>query len=564
MSRVRFLDQVPVGAFTVEGNVASITASYAISALSASYASSSTSASYALNSTSASYTLTASYTPNYTLTSSFNNFTGSYNTGSFTGSFIGQLTGTSSYSLQTLSSSYSNNSTSSSYSITASYYGGSVISASYSVSSSQAQNSISSSLAQNALTASYVLNAISASYYGGSVISSSYSLSSSFAVTAQTASYVQTAQTASYVLNAISSSLSQTASYVLQAVSASFASTASLAPLYVLNTSTGSFITNSQTSSFVLNSQTSSMTVATASYVLQAVSASFATSASKYNEIDPIFVSKSASLATTGSNTFIGNQTISGSLFLSGSATDSISIILPASGAITSSTQSGSYSLIANSSSGFSFYAPTALNASIYALTISGGLAIRNSNLNNLGYIYNPASVNALGVYTAAGLTQYSWMGSGIVSSFSYTTANQNIVGTTGIFAQGVLIASGSTTLHGATVLNNSFARASSHIISTGTTFTISGSVATVYTDPTASISSFTYTLPATSSINNGHELLFLFGGNLSGSSNVITTLTISASAGTAIIGNLPTSANVTSSYSFKYRSDNAKWYRLY
>ena len=39
-----------------------------------------------------------------------------------------------------------------------------------------------------------------------------------------------------------------------------------------------------------------------------------ATTASYYNETDPIFVAKSASFATTGSNTFIGNQTISGSL----------------------------------------------------------------------------------------------------------------------------------------------------------------------------------------------------------------------------------------------------------
>ena len=41
--------------------------------------------------------------------------------------------------------------------------------------------------------------------------------------------------------------------------------------------------------------------------------ASWATSASNYQEIDPIFVAKSASLATTGSNLFTGNQIISGS-----------------------------------------------------------------------------------------------------------------------------------------------------------------------------------------------------------------------------------------------------------
>ena len=48
--------------------------------------------------------------------------------------------------------------------------------------------------------------------------------------------------------------------------------------------------------------------------------ASWAVSASNYIESDPIFLSKSGSLATTGSNNFIGNQWITGSLTISGSA----------------------------------------------------------------------------------------------------------------------------------------------------------------------------------------------------------------------------------------------------
>jgi len=43
-----------------------------------------------------------------------------------------------------------------------------------------------------------------------------------------------------------------------------------------------------------------------------------------YNETDPVFIAKSASLATTGSNTFIGNQIITGSLRISGSITGSL------------------------------------------------------------------------------------------------------------------------------------------------------------------------------------------------------------------------------------------------
>ena len=48
-------------------------------------------------------------------------------------------------------------------------------------------------------------------------------------------------------------------------------------------------------------------------------SASQALTASYYQETDPVFVAKSASLATTGSNTFIGNQIISGSITTTGS-----------------------------------------------------------------------------------------------------------------------------------------------------------------------------------------------------------------------------------------------------
>jgi len=52
-----------------------------------------------------------------------------------------------------------------------------------------------------------------------------------------------------------------------------------------------------------------------------ALFATYADTASYFVETDPIFVAKSASLATTGSNIFKGNQTISGSLIITGSST---------------------------------------------------------------------------------------------------------------------------------------------------------------------------------------------------------------------------------------------------
>ena len=96
----------------------------------------------------------------------------------------------------------------------------------------------------------------------------------------------------------------------------------------------------------------------TASYATQALSSSYAisssysyssTSASYYQEVDPVFVSKSASLATTGSNVFIGNQTITGSINTSGSNTLIGSTTLTGSLNISgSTTQIGNNNLYGN------------------------------------------------------------------------------------------------------------------------------------------------------------------------------------------------------------------------
>ena len=136
-----------------------------------------------------------------------------------------------------------------------------------------ASNAISPSTASNAVSASYSATASYAEY----AVSASYAATASWAINAITASYVTTAQTASYVLNA---------------VSASYATTAS----YVENAQTASYVENAQTASYVTLAQTSSY----------------------YDETDPVFVAKSASLATTGSNTFSGSQDISGSIHQQG------------------------------------------------------------------------------------------------------------------------------------------------------------------------------------------------------------------------------------------------------
>ena len=131
------------------------------------------------------------------------------------------------------------------------------------------------------------------------------------------------ALTASYALSANvtfdTSSLLITAS----ATSNTITFTKGNGSTFPITVNTGSAATV-DTSGFVttasFNAFTSSINAFTASYATGSFSGSFtgslngiAATASYYQETDPIFVAKSASLATTGSNIFTGTQTITGS-----------------------------------------------------------------------------------------------------------------------------------------------------------------------------------------------------------------------------------------------------------
>ena len=221
-------------------------------------------------------------------------------------------------------------------------------------------------------TASYALNASSS-------ISSSYTLTASYATnagtTVDTGSFVTTSSfnnfTSSYstgsftgsfvgggsgLTGIISASLAQTASYVINATSASFSTTSSITTqistsistqnlqhnvLFIDTTGPGfvqidgglrynpnqdlltttssyaltaSYVQNAQSASYYGGAVTSASYAITASYVKNAQSASY------YVETDPIFVAKSGSFATTGSNIFSGSQTIQGNLSVIGTA----------------------------------------------------------------------------------------------------------------------------------------------------------------------------------------------------------------------------------------------------
>jgi hypothetical protein len=148
----------------------------------------------------------------------------------------------------------------------------------------------------------------------GQLSSGSYSISGSFSGSffgdgsnlanlpipqIETGSFVTTSSfnafTGSYNTGSFTGSFTGDGSGLTGIVSASYALTASYAV----------------SASYEINYETSSSYAETASV---AISASYTSTASFYQETDPIFVAKSASLATTGSNNFNGNQTITGSL----------------------------------------------------------------------------------------------------------------------------------------------------------------------------------------------------------------------------------------------------------
>ena len=311
---------------------------------------------------SASYAATASYVA-LALSSSY------ANTASFADS--ASLSVSSSYAVT------SSNSISSSYAITASYAisSSNAVSSSHAISSSYAQTA---SFVDTALTASFVVsssyavsssNAISSSYAisSSNAISSSYailssdSISSSFALTA---SYVQNAQTASYVLNAISSSYSTTASYSVSSsnsISSSFALTAS----YALNVP--------QTASFAISS----------SYAL------------------------SSSYSISGSNSVSSSFALTASYALN--VPDTASFAISSSYAVTSS------------------YAIEAISAQLAQFAISSSFS------STASYALNAAGISAISVadegITLGTASYFDFTGIGVTASLANGTASINIGG---------------------------------------------------------------------------------------------------------------------------------------
>jgi hypothetical protein len=222
--------------------------------------------------------------------------------------------------------------------------------------------------------------------------------------------------------------------------------------------STGSFVT---TSSF--NSFTSSYNTGSFSGSLTGSLFGIASTASFYQEIDPIFIAKSASLATTGSNNFNGNQTITGSIiFNSGSRITStyygnaypgyIDIVAGAPGGFvellsynqSSSVNVDDYSvyITTNSSSQFNLWefkrdgrllAPRGIEATSF----TGSLLGTASYATTASYAMNGGSGGGSGVIYVLdeGVNQgsasyFNFVGAGVTATVTSGTASLSIPGT--------------------------------------------------------------------------------------------------------------------------------------
>ncbi|MFA5365689.1 MAG: hypothetical protein WC325_10965, partial [Candidatus Bathyarchaeia archaeon] len=330
---------IDTSSFIQNSQTASMTvlsSSYATSAAYAPGSSTLDTSSFVLNSYTASMTVLSS---SYSVTAAFSLNSTTIDTSSFVTNDM-----TSSFLTGNTSSFITND-------VTASM---TVASASTAISASWAPPGDTSYFLQTSLTASmlepYLLSENTSSFVQTSQTASMNVLSSSYALSAAYAPGSSTLDTSSFVLNSYTASM--TVASASQAISASWAPpgdtsmfvqtslTASMLEPYLLSADTSSFVTNAQTSSFltgdtssfILDNQTASMTVLSASYapmpdvsnfVTFAQTASFLTgdtSSFVLNSMTSSFLTgNTSSFATTASNTFVGNQTISGSVYMTGS-----------------------------------------------------------------------------------------------------------------------------------------------------------------------------------------------------------------------------------------------------
>jgi hypothetical protein len=376
---------------------------------------------------------------------------GAVSASSFTGSLLGTAT-TASYVLQAVSASFA---TSASQASTASY----VLNAESASFATSASNALSSSYAVDATNAT---NAISASYINGAnvvgtVTSASYASEASNAATADFASIAGNGGVTNIVAGSGITLIPASGVGAVTIITSGGGGTTIISGSNVTqsfnNSATWTFDHNLGTRTPIITvfdnnykqiipqdielvdtaSATITFPVAESGFAVASLGgatgtvfsssyslfSTYATTASYYDETDPVFVAKSGSFATTSSNRFVGNQIITGSLIVSGSST--FTNIGPAvfSGSV---SISGSTTIVGTT------------NFSNTATTITGSLLVSGSTTqvgNNTltGNTALSGSINISGSSTIRGTTIMS--GSLLISGSTTQIGNNTLAGTT-------------------------------------------------------------------------------------------------------------------------------------
>jgi len=202
-------------------------------------------------------------------------------------------------------------------------------------------------------------------------------------------------------------------------------------------TGTASFASNAAqatTASYILNAVSSSF-ASTASYVLNAISSSYALSASYTSNADLLDGKNSTIFATTGSNTFIGDQVITGSLLVSGSNTFTNIGTTSLTGSL---NVTGSSTLIGN-------------QILIGIKTITGSVFISGSK-TIIGNNTVTGSMLITGSTTQTG--NNTLIGNTVLSGSINISGSQTFYGTSAFYGNHTL--SGSNTITGNTVMSGS------------------------------------------------------------------------------------------------------------
>jgi len=291
-----------------------------------------------------------------------------------------------------------------------------------------------------------------------------------------TSSWANNVVTASYISSSFFTGINS-------ALSSSYAGTASLAPNYVLNSSTSSFLNtssfNNYTSSVITTSSFNAFTssvVTTSSF--NAFTSSIVTTSS--------FNSLTSSFAITGSNRFNGNQVITGSVVISGS-----NINLTVSGSIISSagftgslqgTSSWSSNAVTASYITSSFFTGTnAALSSSYAITASYSpnyLPLTGGIITGNVTVQGTASISYLNVTFESSSVIYS-SGSNIFGDAAddiQTLYGTVVIPTGSLKITGSLIVSSSQQFIGATQITGSLSISGSGIAITGSVNLTQGS----------------------------------------------------------------------------------------